>query len=207
VQLVWDMDGTLIDSGVVVPAAYVATVRELGGPPVTPAQVVERYWLGTPELILADLLGLDVAGAAADDYYRRLAGASVALYPGVQAVLAELRRRSHPVAVFTGSSSRAAAILLTSAGVAVDVVVGGDQVERPKPAGDGLLLTASQLGVPPSSLAYIGDAPNDLRAARAVGGLAAAAAWGHQYDPAEPADVTLAAPGEALQLAAQMGAL
>jgi HAD superfamily hydrolase (TIGR01509 family) len=207
VQLVWDMDGTLIDSGVVVPAAYVATVRELGGPPVTPAQVVERYWLGTPELILADLLGLDVAGAAADDYYRRLAGASVALYPGVQEVLAELRRRSHPVAVFTGSSSRAAAILLTSAGVAVDVVVGGDQVERPKPAGDGLLLTASQLGVPPSSLAYIGDAPNDLRAARAVGGLAAAAAWGHQYDPAEPADVTLAAPGEALQLAAQMGAL
>ena len=56
-------------------------------------------------------------------------------------------------------------------------------------------------------MAYIGDAPNDLRAARAVGGLAAAAAWGHQYDAAEPADVTLAAPDEALQLVAQMGAL
>ena len=136
-----------------------------------------------------------------------LAGADVALYPGVRAVLAELRRQGHPVAVFTGSSSRAAAILLTSAGVAVDLVVGGDQVERPKPAGDGLLLTASRLGVPPSSVAYIGDAPNDLRAARAVGGLAAAAAWGHQYDAAEPADVTLAAPDEALQLVAQMGAL
>ncbi len=54
--------------------------------------------------------------------------------------------------------------------------------------------------MPASSLAYVGDAPNDLRAARAVGGLAAAAAWGHQYDPAEPADVTLAAPRAALDL-------
>jgi HAD superfamily hydrolase (TIGR01509 family) len=200
VQLVWDMDGTLLDSGVVVPAAYVATVRELGGPPVTPAQVVERYWLGTPETILADLLGQDVAGAAAEDYYGRLAGADVAVYPGVRAVLAELRGRGHRLAVFTGSSSRAAEILLTSAGLAVDLVVGGDEVERPKPSGDGLVLTAGRLGVPPSSLAYIGDAPNDLRAARAVGGLAAAAAWGHQYDAAEPADVTLAAPSAALGL-------
>jgi HAD superfamily hydrolase (TIGR01509 family) len=200
VQLVWDMDGTLLDSGVVVPAAYVATVRELGGPPVTPAQVVERYWLGTPETILADLLGQDVAGAAAEDYYGRLAGADVALYPGVRAVLAELCGRGHRLAVFTGSSSRAAEILLTSAGLAVDLVVGGDEVERPKPSGDGLVLTAGRLGVPPSSLAYIGDAPNDLRAARAVGGLAAAAAWGHQYDAAEPADVTLAAPSAALGL-------
>jgi HAD superfamily hydrolase (TIGR01509 family) len=199
-QLVWDMDGTLLDSGVVVPAAYVATVRELGGPPVTPAQVVARYWLGTSEMILADLLGRDVAAAAADIYYRQLAAADIGPYPGVADVLAALRRRGHPVAVFTGASSRAAQILLASAGVAADLVIGGDQVQRPKPAGDGLLLTASRLGVPASSLAYVGDAPNDLKAARAVGGVSAAAAWGHQYDPAEPADVTLATPAAALDL-------
>jgi HAD superfamily hydrolase (TIGR01509 family) len=199
-QLLWDMDGTLLDSGVAVPAAYVTAIRELGGPVVTPAQVVERYGLGTPEAILADLLGRDVAAAAADVYYRELARADVAPYPGVTEVLATLRRRGHPVAVFTGASSRAAAILQASAGMAPDLVVGGDQVRRPKPSGDGLVLAASRLGVPASSLAYIGDAPNDLRAARAVGGLSAAAAWGHQYDPAEPADVTLTAPGAALHL-------
>jgi HAD superfamily hydrolase (TIGR01509 family) len=199
-QLVWDMDGTLLDSGVVVPAAYVATVRELGGPPVTPAQVVARYSLGTSEMILADLLGRDVAAAAADIYYRQLAAADIGPYPGVADVLAALRRRGHPVAVFTGASSRAAQILLASAGVAADLVIGGDQVQRPKPAGDGLLLAASRLGVQASSLAYVGDAPNDLKAARAVGGVSAAAAWGHQYDPAEPADVTLATPAAALDL-------
>jgi HAD superfamily hydrolase (TIGR01509 family) len=199
-QLVWDMDGTLLDSSVIVPAAFVSAVRELGGPAVTPGQVVARYSLGTPEVILADLVGRDAAAAAAAVYYRELTGADVAAYPGVADVLAALRERGHPVAVVTGASSRAAAILLTSAGVQADVVIGGDHVLRPKPAGDGLVLAASRLGTPASRLAYIGDAPNDLRAARAAASLSVAAAWGHQYDPAEPADVTLSDPGAALDL-------
>ena len=102
--------------------------------------------------------------------------------------------------VFTGASSRAATILLRAAGIAVDVLVGGDEVTRPKPAADGLLLTARRLGVAPGDLAYIGDAPIDLRAATAAGGIGAAAAWGHQYERAEPADITLATPAEALAL-------
>jgi HAD superfamily hydrolase (TIGR01509 family) len=200
VQLVWDMDGTLLDSGVAVPAAYVTAVRELGGPTVTAADVVGRYWLGPPEIILADLLGRDVTAAEADVYYGKLALAEVEVYPDTADVLAALRSRGHPVAIFTGTSSRAADMLLAAAGVHADVVVGGDLVQRPKPAGDGLVLVAKRLSVPASTLAYVGDAPNDMRAARAVGGLAVAAAWGHQYDPVEPADVTLAAPGAALDL-------
>jgi HAD superfamily hydrolase (TIGR01509 family) len=199
-QLVWDMDGTLLESGVVVPAAFLAAARHLGGPEATAAEVIARYSLGTPELILADLVGRDVTSADADAYYRELAGSHVEPYPGMAEVLAALRASGHPVAVFTGASSRAAAILLATAGVDVDVLVGGDHIRRPKPAGDGLVLAASRLGVPASQLAYIGDAPNDLRAARSVGGLSAAAAWGHQYDPAEPADVTLRAPADALAL-------
>jgi HAD superfamily hydrolase (TIGR01509 family) len=199
-QLVWDMDGTLLDSGVVVPAAYLATLRALCGPAMTAEQVVERYRLGVPELILADALGRGVTAAEADVYYRQLAEAELAPYPGVTEALAGLRARGHRIAILTGTSSRAASILLAAAGVSADLVIGGDQVRLPKPAGDGLALVASKLSVSPSSLAYIGDAPNDLRAARAVGGLAAAAAWGHQYDPAESANVTLAAPGDALTL-------
>jgi phosphoglycolate phosphatase len=200
VQLVWDMDGTLLDSGVVVPAAFAAAVRQLGGPATTPAEVIGRYSLGTPEIILADLVGRAVTAADADAYYRELAGSDVEPYPGVPEVLAALRACGHPVTVFTGASSRAAGILLASAGVHVDVLVGGDHVRRPKPAGDGLVVAANRLGIPAGSIAYIGDAPNDLRAARSAGSLGAAAAWGHQYDPAEPADVTLPDPAAALAL-------
>jgi len=80
------------------------------------------------------------------------------------------------------------------------VLVGGDEVARPKPAPDGVLMIAAALGVRPDELAYVGDSPPDARAARAAGSHAALAAWGHMYDPAEPADSVLARPGDALAL-------
>jgi HAD superfamily hydrolase (TIGR01509 family) len=199
-QLVWDMDGTLLDSSGVVPAAFVAAVGYLGGPPVTADQVVASYARGTPETILAHLLGRELSAGEADAYYRELANVTVAAYPGVREVLGTLRADGHAVAVFTGASRRAATMLLASAGVSVDVLVGGDDAGRPKPAPDGLLLAAQRLGTPVTEVAYIGDSPVDLRAAVAAGGRSAAAAWGHQYDAAEAADYTLAAPGQALEL-------
>ena len=194
------MDGTLLDSSGVVPAAFVAAIGNLGGPPVSADQVVANYARGTPETILAHLLGRQLSAGEADAYYRELATVTVAAYPGVREVLGTLRADGHAVAVFTGASRRAAALLLASAGVSVDVLVGGDDAGRPKPAPDGLLLAAQRLGVPVAEVAYIGDSPFDLRAAVAAGSTSAAAAWGHQYDAAEAADYTLAAPGQALEL-------
>ncbi len=199
-ELVWDMDGTLLDSTQAVPAAFIAAVRDLGGPSLDATQVVDSYPRGTPEVILAHLLGRDLRPGEAECYYEALEGVSVRPYPGVQDALARLRALGRVVAVFTGASTRAAAMLLRSAGVLPDVLIGGDQVRRPKPAGDGLVLAAGRLSVTAAELAYIGDSPLDLRAAAAAGSLGAAAAWGHQFDPAEPAACTLASPGQAVTL-------
>lgn len=199
-QLVWDMDGTLLDSSVVVPGAFVAAVGRLSGPAVTPEQVVASYALGTPEVILAHLVGRALSAGEEEAYYAELAGVSAGAFPGVLEVLGTLRARGLPVAVFTGASKRAATMLLASAGIVVDVLVGGDEAGRPKPAPDGLIVAAQRLGIAAAALAYIGDSPADLRAAGAAGSRSAAAAWGHQYDPGEPANYTLAAPRDALEL-------
>jgi phosphoglycolate phosphatase len=199
-QLVWDMDGTLLDSAVAVPAAYVAAVERLGGPSVRPDQVVGSYSVGPSAVLLAHLLGRELRDGELEVYYSELAGATVCPYPGIDEVICALKAAGHPVAVFTGASRTAAHLLLSAAGIAADVLVGGDEVARPKPAPDGLLLVAQRLGTAPGELAYIGDAPNDLRAATAAGALSAAAAWGHQYDSAVAADVTLARPASALEL-------
>jgi len=199
-QLVWDMDGTLLDSTRVVPAAFVAAVSELGGPQLEPAQVVASYSVGSTEVLLAYLLGRPLAEGEADVYYHQLDRADVHPYPGIAEVLGELRQRGHAIAVFTGASSRAARLLLQSAGILADVLVGGDEVARPKPDPGGLVKAAERIGISPADLAYIGDSPLDLRAAKAAGSRAVAAAWGHQYEPGEPADVTLAAPLKALDL-------
>jgi HAD superfamily hydrolase (TIGR01509 family) len=200
--LIWDMDGTLLDSSAAVPAAYAAALVRIGGPVVTAADVIAAYPLGPPEVILEHLAGRPLTAQETEAYYRELAAVSVRPYPGVADVVARLRAHGAPLAVFTGASTRAALTLLASAGLAADVLVGGDQIGRPKPAPDGLLLVAGRLGAKPEDLAYIGDAPVDLRAARAAGSHAAAAAWGHLYDPAEPADSVLAAPADALRLLA-----
>jgi HAD superfamily hydrolase (TIGR01509 family) len=204
-QLVWDMDGTLLDSSVAVPAAFVAAVRRLGGSPVSPEQVVASYPIGPAEALLPHLLGRDLAAGESEAYYDELASVSVSPYCGIAEVLSALRARGHRLAVFTGASRRAAAMLLTGAGIGVDVLVGGDEIRHPKPAGDGLLLAARRLGIAASAIAYIGDAPNDIGAARSAGSMSVAAAWGHQYDPAVPADVTLAAPADALALLSGQG--
>lgn len=134
------MDGTLLDSRVAVSGAFVAAVRRLGGSPVTPEQVVVSYPIGPPEALLPHLLGRDLADGESEAYYDELASATVRPYRGIADVLSALRSRGHRLAVFTGASHRAAVMLLTRAGIFADVLVGGDEVLHPKPAGDGLAL-------------------------------------------------------------------
>lgn len=199
-ELVWDMDGTLLDTTAVVPAALARTVHALDGPDVDASDVVAAYWRGTPEVILEHLVGRSLTTAETDVYYRELEGVEVVPYPEVVDAFATLRSQGNALAVFTGASSRAARMLLKSAGLSVDVLIGGDHVEHPKPAPDGIYLAAQDLGVDPKDVAYVGDSPLDLRAATTAGSHSAAAAWGHMYDPTERADVVLAGPLQALEL-------
>ncbi len=199
-HVVWDMDGTLLDSTHVVPEAFVAAIAELGGPRVDRDAVVAAYSLGVPEVVIEHFLGRTLEAGEADVYYDRLLGAEVEPYPGIAAALDALRTAGRPVAVFTGASTRAARTLLDAAGLEVDVLVGGDDVSRPKPAPDGVREAARRLGVEPTEVIYVGDAPTDMQAARSAGAAAAAAAWGHLYDPAEPVDHRLGEPADVLRL-------
>jgi phosphoglycolate phosphatase len=199
-HVVWDMDGTMIDSTQVVPEAFVRAVAALDAPPVNVGDVVAAYWRGTPEVILSYLVGRQLTHAECDVYYRELDGVRVSPYPGVATTLDALRSKGLPVVVFTGASARAAGTLLRAAGLDVDIIIGGDQVQHPKPAPDGMLRAARMLGSAPGRLVLIGDSALDLRAAKAAGSVSAAAAWGHMYDPAEPADFNLTTPQHLLPL-------
>ncbi|MGY0234103.1 HAD family hydrolase [Longispora urticae] len=196
-HLVWDMDGTLIDSTGVVPDALAEAIAELGGSRPDAAEVVTAYSLGTPEVILEHFLGRPLSDGEPDVYYRLLGGVAVTPYPGILPTLAALVGMGLPVVVFTGTTCRAAHALLGPAGIHPKLVVGGDQVPA-KPAPDGLLRVAVELGIEPSAIGYVGDANVDLRAAHAAGAQALAAGWGHLHDPAEPAHVVLSHPSEAL---------
>ena len=200
--VLWDMDGTLVDSSAIVPDAFIATVRDLGGPEMTREEVVAYYDAGAPHVMLGMMLGREPAPELGTRYHATLAGvgAEVRVHDGVAEVLADLHGRGVPMGVFTGNSARAASILLEAAGLRrwFDVVVGGDEVERPKPAPDGVLRAAEQLGVAPAECVYVGDSPLDVGAARDAGAVPLAAGWGHLFD-ADRAVTVLARPADVLE--------
>lgn len=188
--LIWDMDGTLIDSATVVPDAFIATTTALGGTACTREEVVALYSLGEPAAMLAHMLDRPATSAEVDAYHQELARRAdgVRPYPGIKEALAALRPRLR-MGVFTGASTRAAEILLGAASLADDfrVIIGGDQVTAPKPDPRGIQLACRQLGLRPADCAYLGDAPTDLEAARRSGVLPLAAGWGHLHQPPDDA--------------------
>jgi len=202
--VVFDMDGTLLDSSATVPAAYVATIFELCGRRCTPEEVIAAYGAGPAGALISRFTGRPSTGADIDRWHDHLESrlSLTTVYEGVPEALAALRESGLRLGVFTGATRRAACVQLDHAGLAhhFEVIVASDEIERVKPAPDGLLLAAERLGVRAARIAYIGDAMNDLRCARAVGAVPVAAGWGHLYEDDDEPHLHAATPLELLTL-------
>ena len=85
-----------------------------------------------------------------------------------------------------------------------EVIVGGDEVPRQKPAPDGLLLALERLGGRPEDAAYVGDSPFDMQAARSAGLYAVGVEWGgiHTGAALGAADVLITEPHALLEVLA-----
>ncbi len=200
----FDMDGTLFDSTACVTTAFRETVVAAGGPDYSAADVVAAYRLGPPVVILEHLLGRPATNDDLKTYLAllRVHQDLIRVYDGIRELLAAMVSASVPMALFTGASTAVARQLLGGTRLLdrFSVVVGGDEVARPKPEPDGILLACDRLGFPPGSTAYVGDSPLDMEAARRSGALGIAAAWGHLFDPNEPCDLIAGLPEDLLSL-------
>jgi HAD superfamily hydrolase (TIGR01509 family) len=201
--LILDLDGTLVDSLDSIPDAYIATVREVSGRTCTFEEIVSTLPIGPGEAILTALLGRPSTSEDLACYHRHFEAAisGVTCYPGVPEALRRVAA-SVPVAVFTGGGRTGAELLLghTSLPRYLSALVCGDEVERSKPAPDGVWAACEALRVAPAEAAYVGDARRDLESAKAAGVVAVAAGWGHEYDATAPADVVLDTPSDLVAL-------
>jgi len=198
--VVFDMDGTLIDSSWVVPAAFIPTIAELGGPTLDREEVIASYVIGTPAAIMGRFLGRPIEPSEIDGYHARLRAEAerrgVHPYPGIVETL-ETLAGSVALGMFTNADLGNVEVLLGAAGLQdrFAAVVGADEVAPNfKPAPDGLLLACERLGVTAASTAYVGDSPQDGETAHHAGALAVAARWGHLIQDVGAFDVAVDRP-------------
>lgn len=207
--VIFDMDGTLFDSLDAVADGFIGTIMDAGGPRYTPQQVIDSFPRGWAAPMLTHLLGRPCTEAELANYHGVLRARShdIAAYPGVPEALDALAAADLRLGLFTGADVVSLDILLGETGLRerFEAVTGGNEVARPKPAPDGILLTCQRLGVAPSQTAYVGDSPADMVAAHAAGVMAVAAGWGHLWpidgpNDAPAADMVAAQPLELIEL-------
>jgi phosphoglycolate phosphatase len=183
--LVFDLDGTLVDSAPGICNSVRAACRELGLP--EPEDALVRPMIGLPLVHI----GRTLVGAEPDeavvarwcDCYRTYFSAvelpRTIAFPDVLDQLTRWRADGRRLAIATSKSTEVARKVLAQAALLdlFELVVGGDQVVRGKPAPDMALHALAQLGVKAADAALIGDAAHDVLMARAAG----VAAYGVSY--------------------------
>jgi phosphoglycolate phosphatase len=198
--VIFDLDGTLIDSRRDLADAANALVAESGGRPLSTDEVTAMVGEGAAILVKRALTaaGLDPLTPGAlerflDHYDQRLT-AHTRPYEGIAAALEALRSERRALAILTNKPGRPTGEILGRLELApfFSQVVGGDGPLGRKPDPAGLLSIAARAGVAPAEAVLVGDSPIDVKTARSAGAIACIAEWGFGMPP----EGVTAAPGE-----------
>lgn len=121
---------------------------------------------------------------------------------GMDDLLVALKEQGRKLGIVSAKRRRTVelAFARVEVGHLFDVVVGGDEHERQKPEPDLLLLALERLGADPDTAAYVGDSPFDMQAAKAAGMHAVGVTWGgiHEREALAGADEIVDTPEELL---------
>ncbi|WP_410793814.1 HAD-IA family hydrolase [Kribbella sp. C-35] len=173
--VLFDMDGTLVDSDAIVDRSWSRWATEYG---LLPAEVLAvahgNPAVATVAQMLPDATPAERAAAAArvlDLEVNDVDG--VVAKPGALDLLATLDRIGVPWAVYTSAPAQLAKVRLTAAGIAPSILVTVDDVSRGKPDPEGYLRAAELLDVPVTQCLVVEDTVVGLSAGQASGALTA----------------------------------
>jgi phosphoglycolate phosphatase len=171
--VVFDLDGTLIDSYPAILASVNFVRHEHGLPPLDIVEVKQHVGRGM-DYLLAHTLP-DYSPSIDAPRYRQhhptVMLQRTEFMPGAAEVLRVLRRAGKRLGLCSNKPRPFSVQLLRHLGLfdCFDVVVGPEDVAQPKPAPDMLRSAVVHLDLPPSALLYVGDMTVDIETARAAG--------------------------------------
>jgi phosphoglycolate phosphatase len=183
--VMFDLDGTLIETAPEIAEAVNDTLRRCDLPEVTQQQVEDWIGQGTRELLIQALAYVgqtDVAEVRASDslaliaaefdrHYQSRCGTRSHLYPQVRETLTALRERGVKLAVVTNKEGRYASTVLNAHQLIplLDRVISGDTLSTKKPHPAGINTCLAEFGVAPERALFVGDSSIDVATARNAG--------------------------------------
>ena len=185
--VLFDLDGTLVDSAPDLAGTANDMRARRGLAPLPFGQLRPHAGSGARGMLSAAFeLRPGHAGyeALRDEFHQlyelRMTRES-ALFAAIEGLLSALERQGLPWGIVTNKSLRFAVPMVAALPPLARhaVLIGGDSTPHTKPHPAPLLAAASHLGFDARACVYIGDDPRDMRAARAAGMAAWAAAWGY----------------------------
>jgi pyrophosphatase PpaX len=206
--VLFDLDGTLIDSGPIILASMQHAVRTVLGREI-PADELGLTIGG--QGIVAQMQAIDAehADELLDVYKTHNDGLHETLeaFDELIALLPRLKAEGRRLGIVTAKRHRTVGLALDRFPALrddFDVVIAHEDTNRHKPDPDPVLLAIDRLGGTPSDAAYVGDSPFDIQAAKAAGAYAVAVGWGGIHPDerllAEEPDALVRSPEELLRV-------
>jgi len=197
--LIFDLDGTLIDSKLDLAHSVNAMLKHMGREPLTHEQVFSYVGRGAAALVRS-ALGANASDAEAEkglayflSYYREHMLDNTVPYPGVREGLEMLK--VYPMAVLTNKPVRFSNAILAGLGLGpyFGFVYGGNSFKTKKPDPHGARVLLRDLDAAPQEALIVGDSSVDVRTARNAGTWVCGVSYG--LDPeglrADPPDILL----------------
>ena len=180
--VLFDLDGTLLDSTALIIASYRHTLQAVGQPPPSDEDVIAGF--GTPLVANLQRLGPTERTEEMMEIYSTHNGdhhdAMVRPFPGAVELVETLARDGLRLGIVTGKRRTYALMGLRFLGLleCFETVVTPERTERGKPSADPVLQALRDLGCRAEETLFVGDSVHDMNAGQEAGTAVAAATWG-----------------------------
>jgi len=171
--VIFDLDGTLIDSYQALFLAFIHTYQNMGLAPLTDEEVRRVLGHGVSSTF-RDLLGEERVPQAMSLFrqkYEEVMRPNTHLLPGAREVLEALHRRGIKLAVATNKIGQFARELFEYLGLdgLFAIIVGDEDVSQNKPDPEMLLHAIEKMGLKKEEVIFVGDSPIDIQTAKNAG--------------------------------------
>ncbi len=193
--VLFDLDGTLIDSVDLIVDSYQHTFRVHGVPVLSRDEILAG--MGTPlRVVFGNMTGDGEQVTEWIATYREFNLAHhdemVTAYPGAVAMVRKIKDSGHRIGLVTSKNRAGAERGLALVGLAgtMEIIIGADDVVQAKPHPEPVQKALTGLGMPADTAIFVGDSQHDIHSGRGAGAWTAGVTWG----PFDRAHLEMAAP-------------